>query len=225
MFQEAYQSTWEIDTVIIREDAYEALAKEIDTLPTEQIMIANKRDFQALSTHVQAEGIITILSFPDTKDRLAQSNARPFATGPTFILDGIQDPGNLGTIIRTIDWFAIPNLVYGPGTVDLYSPKTLRSSMGSVFRVHTTYVKDLLAFVQQCQGKVWLTAMRGTPLSEVDFRKNDFIILGNEANGISEALKGLSGIHFVSIVGKGSAESLNVGVAAGIMAWEISKML
>ena len=95
---------------------------------------ADSQVFSSLSSQERSEGIMAVVHFPDEK--WEQEARNRWQEGPGIVLDGIQDPGNLGTIIRTADWFGIPWVICLGGTVDVYNPKVLRSSMGSVFRVH-----------------------------------------------------------------------------------------
>jgi TrmH family RNA methyltransferase len=131
------------------------------------------------------------------------------------LLDGIQDPGNLGTIIRTADWFGIDQILCTPTTVDLYNPKTLQATMGSFLRVNVHY-EDLKPFLIEYQEKVYAALMDGIPYQQIPKEQVKMILLGNEGKGISEELLPLLK-NPITIVGKGQAESLNVGVACGIL--------
>ncbi len=133
-----------------------------------------------------------------------------------LVLDGINDPGNLGTIIRTADWYGIRNLVCSPDTVDLYNPKVINSTKGSYTRVNVCYMDLEQLFTSNSKIPVFAAFMDGKAVYEVKGRLPLFLLLGNEANGISKDL-----VPFISqkitIPKVGNAESLNVGVAAGII--------
>lgn len=132
-----------------------------------------------------------------------------------LILDNIQDPGNLGTIIRTADWFGITQIVCSENTVDLYNYKTLQATMGSFLRVNVHYL-NLIDFISETQLPIYGALMNGTNITEIDFNSIKILILGNEGKGISHEVIELI-TNPITIKGYGGAESLNVGVAAGIL--------
>jgi TrmH family RNA methyltransferase len=126
----------------------------------------------------------------------------------------------LGTIIRIADWFGFRHIICNKGTVDVLNPKVLRASMGSFFRVNIEYVEDLAPILAEHSSQIRVADMEGETLAEAPLQGNEFILLGNEANGISDDAHPLKKI---TIHGKGGAESLNVGVAAGIFAYTLSQ--
>lgn len=139
----------------------------------------------------------------------------------TLVCCSIQDPGNLGTIIRTADWFGIQQVVCSEDTVDLYSPKVVQSTMGSIFRVKTYYT-PLLSWLQQQIGiPVYATVLQGEDVTTFSTVKEGIILIGNESKGIPSELLELS-THKISIPGKGQAESLNASVATGIILSHLS---
>lgn len=133
----------------------------------------------------------------------------------TFLLDDIGDPGNLGTIIRTLDWFGFKNLVCSEHCADLYNPKVINSSMGSFTRVGVFYT-NLVKFIRENKLPVYGADMNGEELSRAKFPNAAFIVMGSESNGISAHIRSLL-TSSISISGFGKAESLNVGVATGIL--------
>ncbi|NCA20810.1 MAG: RNA methyltransferase [Crocinitomicaceae bacterium] len=138
-----------------------------------------------------------------------------------LILDDIQDPGNLGTIIRTADWFGIDQIVCSENTVDLYNIKTLQATMGSFMRVNVHY-KNLPNFISEIKQPIYGSLMKGTNINEIDSNSIKVLILGNEGKGISQEVINLI-TNPITINGFGGAESLNVGVAAGILMHHWSK--
>ena len=143
----------------------------------------------------------------------------------TVALDGINDPGNLGTIIRLCDWFGIEDLVCSEDTVDCYNPKVVQASMGSHTRVNITYVdlKKTLSTVSNCMG----TFMDGISIYNQTLPKTGVIVLGNEANGISENIESLINLRLsIPRFGKlKQTESLNVANAAAIVLSEFKRNL
>lgn len=134
----------------------------------------------------------------------------------TLALDNIQDPGNLGSIIRIADWFGISTIICNAQTVDVYNPKVLQATMGSVFRV-TCYYTDLLNYIiQQTSIKTYAAVLNGSNVNEMEKISNGLILIGNESAGIDEKL--IQHCDFeISIPQKGNAESLNAAVATGII--------
>jgi TrmH family RNA methyltransferase len=140
--------------------------------------------------------------------------------GLTLVLDNIQDPGNLGTIIRIADWFGISTIVCSPTCVDLYNPKVVQATMGSLFRLNVIYT-DLIAFLGGNKDKaIYGALLGGENVYETNIQKNNSIlIMGNESKGISETLKPFIN-HKITIPQFGKAESLNVAVATAILCSE-----
>lgn len=141
--------------------------------------------------------------------------------GLTLALDGIQDPGNMGTIIRTADWFGVTSIVCSKETVDIFNPKVIQSSMGSLFRVSCVYT-DLKEYLKSTEKPIYGALMEGKPLNEIKHSGDAIIVMGNEGNGVSEVIANCV-TEAVHIPGKGGAESLNVAVATGIILAELSK--
>ena len=133
----------------------------------------------------------------------------------------MQDPGNLGTLIRTADWLGFRSIVCSKGSVDVLNPKVLRSSMGSIFRVSVYYRANLTADIEAAASRCWAADMDGQALQEVSFGAKDYIVLGNEANGLSPDLRTPSGLRRLHIPGKGGAESLNVAIAGAMIGWQM----
>jgi TrmH family RNA methyltransferase len=139
--------------------------------------------------------------------------------GLTLVLDDINDPGNLGTIIRMCDWFGVKQLVCSKSTVDCFNPKVVQSAMGSLFRVPIIYT-DLEEYVTKVDTPIYGAFMDGENVRNVKVPESVHLIMGNEANGISEEIDNLI-TDKVAIKNIGnSAESLNVAVATSILLHE-----
>ncbi|MGM9699157.1 MAG: RNA methyltransferase [Prevotella sp.] len=141
-------------------------------------------------------------------------------------LDGVQDPGNLGTIIRIADWFGIDNILCSTETADAYNPKVVQATMGSLAHVHIHYV-DLPSVIASHQKRcnVYGTLLDGTDVYSTQLSTNGIIVMGNEGNGISDAIRKMVS-HKLLIPdfheGK-SAESLNVAIATAIVCSEFRR--
>lgn len=140
--------------------------------------------------------------------------------GSLLVLDGIRDPGNMGTIIRTADWFGIRNIVCSNDCVDVYNPKVVQSSMGSIARVKIHYT-DLAAYLANTEQEIYATVMDGESIWEVKPGKGIYVI-GNESNGIRPEVM-QHATKKISIPSAGEAESLNAAVAAGIVLAVLNK--
>lgn len=133
----------------------------------------------------------------------------------TIVLDGIQDPGNLGTIIRIADWYGIKNIVCSLDCVDIYNPKTIQATMGSFARVNVYYT-TLNEVFKDNNLPVYGALMQGTSLYQTNVPQHGILLIGNEGKGISNDL--LNHItHPITIPKIGDAESLNAGIAAAII--------
>lgn len=141
-----------------------------------------------------------------------------------IILDSIQDPGNMGTIIRTADAAGATGVIVSKGCVDVYNPKVLRSTMGSVFHVPICVSEDIFEVMESMKKrniKICASHLEGNyDYFEMEYKKSIAIVIGNEANGISEKVKNYADI-LVRIPMPGRAESLNASVAAGILMYEV----
>ncbi|GHT46989.1 RNA methyltransferase [Bacteroidia bacterium] len=144
----------------------------------------------------------------------------------TLILDGIQDPGNLGTIIRLADWFGIKNLICSPDTADVYNPKTVQASMGGIAHVKVFYesLPDLLDEWQDIP--VYGTFLDGKTIYQEKLASTGFIVMGNEGKGIRPALaKRITNRLYIPNFPPGteSTESLNVAVATAVICAEFRR--
>lgn len=140
-----------------------------------------------------------------------------------LVLDGIQDPGNLGTIIRLCDWFGITDIICSPDTVDCYNPKVLQATMGSITRVNIQY-KSIEPFLETTELPVFGTFMDGVGVNNSKLPEKGIMVMGNEGKGISEEVI-RSCTHRLAIpqFGENTAESLNVASATAILLHEIRR--
>lgn len=166
---------------------------------------------------------ISLLQHP--KDSVAVCELRnqsPISADIQLVLDNIQDPGNLGTIIRLCDWFGVETLLCNTQTVDCYNPKVVQASMGSLTRVAVHYL-DLAAFLTTTALPVYTMDLEGENLYTATFPKDCILILGNEANGISSEVRALSNevITIPRFSQHQRTESLNVAMAGAIILSEV----
>jgi TrmH family RNA methyltransferase len=133
----------------------------------------------------------------------------------SLMLDDLQDPGNLGTLIRIADWFAVENIICSENSVDCYNPKVVQSTMGSLSRVNVFYT-DLFSFIPKNKVPVFATTLNGTSIYQLPKIKEGIILIGNESKGVHEDLLKIIS-HQITIPKLGHAESLNAAVAGGII--------
>jgi TrmH family RNA methyltransferase len=139
----------------------------------------------------------------------------------TIVLDGIQDPGNMGTIIRTADWFGITQIVASEDTVDVYNPKVIGATMGSFMRVSVTY-KNLAEWLPTIKLPVYGALLEGENVFTIKTPNKGLLVIGSEGKGIRENILELI-THPVTIPKIGDAESLNAGIAAGIIVAQLTR--
>jgi TrmH family RNA methyltransferase len=222
ILEEALQNSQDIEWVICREgetlDGFEGI-------DSEKTFSADEKTFRELSGQVNPEGVLTVLRIPGPEQFLNVNSAdeMPSIDGHALLLDDIRDPGNLGTLIRTADWMGFEAIVCSAGTVDVFNAKVLRSSMGSVFRVRIIYLKEFVSWVEKVAESVWVADLDGEAADRMNMSERPFLLLGNEANGVSEELRGVSGICKVHIPQFGGGESLNVAASGAILSWEMKR--
>ena len=197
-----------IEALIIQEDQIEDFQHTKTAIYT-----ASAQDLQKLTQLKTPKTLNAIVHYPTASAWKEGQKA--------LLLDQIQDPGNLGTIIRTADWFGIEHIFCAPGTADYLNPKVIHASMASAFRVNLHY-QPLAPLIQKYPSQSYGAYMDGINFEEIDPQHIQFLILGHEGHGISPALSALLP-NRIGILQKGAAESLNVAVAAGILLQHLSK--
>lgn len=184
------------------------------------IMVVADSIFENISDTKTPQGIMAVVSQLDYQLEKIISKEQGFFV----IADQVQDPGNLGTLIRTAHASGADGVFLSSGCVDLYNPKTIRATMGSVFHIPIWRDMDmawLMKELKTTKTNVYATALgESKVLYAYDYTKKTAIIIGNEANGISEETKNMVS-HFIKIPMPGGAESLNASIAAGICMFEI----
>lgn len=204
---ELIQNFPQLIRLIVCKNSFAEKSVELKVIRNERIFQANTEEMERITTLNSASTVLAVVEkFQPKAINISKS---------LLLLDGIQDPGNLGTIIRTADWFGIDQILCSPTTVDLYNSKTLQATMGSFLRVNVHY-EDLKPFLLENQTEIYAALMDGIPYQQIPKEKVKMILLGNEGKGISPDLIPLLK-NPITIPGKGQAESLNVGVACGVL--------
>ncbi|MDO5375895.1 MAG: RNA methyltransferase [Staphylococcus rostri] len=179
----------------------------------QECFVINQKVAEALSGTVTPQGVFAVIQ----KATVTSENAQQ-----VLILDRIQDPGNLGTLMRTADAAGLDLVVLAKGTADVYQEKVLRASQGSVFHIPTIEVDNVVEYVQNFAGPVYGTALENAvSYHEVPSKQETFaLVLGNEGQGMSDELLNAT-TQNVTIPIYGRAESLNVAIAAGILMFHL----
>ncbi|MDD4777658.1 MAG: RNA methyltransferase [Fermentimonas sp.] len=190
-------------------------------LKAEEIIEASTNELKKASFLKTPPSIIAVFYRPDS-----EIDKKNLKNKLSLVLDGVQDPGNVGTIIRIADWFGIENIICSEDCADVYNPKTVQATMGSIARVSVTYT-DLTKFLNSLSDiPVYGTLLNGNNIYDEELSENGLIIMGSEGKGISD--KVLSYIsHNLYIpeypAGVMTSESLNVAVATAIVCSEFRR--
>lgn len=216
LYQEAINEAWQFEAIILPEG--ESPVIDLDSAPA-PVFLTIPSVFKRISSQVSPEGPISVLRMPQTTHSSLQNELLP--EGPGLLIAGLQDPGNLGTIMRTADWLGFRHIVLGPDTVDVWNYKCLRASMGAIFRLQIHQVSDWKRFLTMQKGRIWIADMEGTNLENAVMGPADWLLVGNEANGISDEIRSIERLNRVTIPRQGGGESLNVAIATAILAWKL----
>lgn len=173
-------------------------------------------ELEKISALKTTQGVLAVVQIPEN-EYVSPKNLEEIV----LVLDGVQDPGNLGTIIRTADWFGFKKIVCSEDCVEVYNPKVVQATMGSLTRVSVSYqpLHDLLL---ASENPKYGTLLQGENIFTTEFASKGFLILGSEGKGISEEVLPLI-THPITIPGGKHTESLNVAVAAAICCTELSR--
>lgn len=200
--------------------------RPVDPLPCPLTEISEK-ELDQISVLQQPNKVVALVEMP-----VSMKNPVPAPTSGLFLLlDQIQDPGNLGTIIRIADWFGITDVFCSPDTVDCFNPKVIQSTMGSLFRVNVHYLPLADLLVKNSQSAhlpVYATLLDGEDIYSGKLSADGLIILGNESRGINPVLRPfITKSLFIPSKSSGydGAESLNVAVATGIVCAEFFRQM
>ena len=209
VIQELVESNFELVHLYTTQNDFEQVSTDKRTLIAES-------DLKKITALATPNSCLAVFKMPAEK-KIGES-------GLILALDSIRDPGNLGTILRLCDWFGIDQLICSKETVDIYNPKVVQATMGSITRVNVNYV-DLENFVSQAKLPVFGTFMDGNNIYKTNLPQEGIIIMGNEANGISPELEKLAK-NRLTIPRFGTVlktESLNVATATAIILSEFRR--
>ena len=209
VIQELLQSNFELEHLYSTQDDFEEVSKAKKTL-------IDDNDLKKISALSTPNTCLAVFKMPVEKNIIE--------SGLIVALDSIRDPGNLGTILRLCDWFGINQLLCSKETVDIYNPKVVQATMGSIARVNVNYI-DLNAFIARTKLPVFGTFMDGENIYKINLPQEGIIVMGNEANGISAELEKLiqNRLTIPRFGDIQKTESLNVATATAIILSEFRR--
>lgn len=211
---EFLQSAYTIETIYHTPAIAPKLLKLSHKINTIEISLTILQKISSLKSPADVIAVVKIPNWPALKPISLKNKF-------TLVLDGIQDPGNMGTIIRTADWFGITDIICSEDTVDVYNPKVVQATMGSLSRVNLHYT-DLIDILSTANLPVYGALLNGDNIYDTTFGTEGLIIMGNEGNGLRpEIIKLVS--KAITIPRFGGAESLNVAIATAIFCSEINR--
>lgn len=233
MFLEAPKE-W-IEEVYVSEGFWEELERQTDSncgstealkedagkkLKNCKYEVVSTEVFEKMSDTQTPQGILCVLRQAHyTLEHMMQTGKAPLF----LVLENLQDPGNLGTIMRTGEGAGISGVIMSKETVDLYNPKTIRATMGSIYRVpflYTDNLHDTIRQMQKCGVNVYAAHLKGTKNYDAfDYRKPTAFLIGNEGNGLTDETAALADTY-IRIPMEGQLESLNAAVASAILMYE-----
>jgi TrmH family RNA methyltransferase len=209
VIQELLESNFELDHLY-------TTINDFETVQSSKRSLINEQELKKISALSTPNTCLAVFKMP-SENKISNS-------GLILALDDIRDPGNLGTILRLCDWFGIKQIVCSKETVDIYNPKVVQATMGSITRVSVNYV-DLKMFLNQTEMPVFGTFMNGDNIYQSDLPQDGIIIMGNEANGISAEIEKLvtSRLTIPRFGELQKTESLNVATATAIILSEFKR--
>lgn len=194
-----------------------------ECLKRTNVQETDENEMRTVSNFQSLPEVVALVEIPEYT-----SDEEVIRSSLSLVLNGIQDPGNLGTILRLADWFGIRNIFCDSDCAGIYNPKCIQASMGAIFRVKTFYT-DLPSLIRKYKSETFHcygTFLAGEDIYRTQLATEGFIIMGNEGKGISPEIEQLVDLRLTipSFAGNpDSTESLNVGVAAGIMLSEFKR--
>lgn len=209
-----------LDSIYVSETFYENNREIVDRYKTEPYVISDKV-FNSVSDTGTPQGILALVKMNEfaLDDILGNNGEAPFI----IIAEKLQDPGNMGTIIRTAEGAGATGIIISSDSVDIYNPKVVRSTMGSIFRVPVYVSSDLATDIDRVKEKgvtIFGAHLKGKEFFEKDFKKPCGFLVGNEGKGLSDKISSRAD-DLIKIPMKGKVESLNAATSAAVISYEV----
>jgi TrmH family RNA methyltransferase len=205
---ETLNSTLQVRAVYATNDFIEGQKLTLNRYRGDLIQV-KENELSSLGEYATNDSALAIVAIPDNTGFNVEADEF------VIMLDDIRDPGNLGTIIRTADWYGITKIIASEETADIYNNKVIQSSMGSFTRIQVFYT-DLVEFLKENNAPVYGTFLNGENAHAFSFGKGGIVLVGNEANGISMEVEKFV-THKITIPHYGKAESLNAAIATAVI--------
>ena len=219
MVQEALNENAAIDKIVVCEDCINdgTIKQELlYEIAKQECIYVSEKVFQSITQVTNPQGILAVLKRESEKEKIS------YDEDIIVVLDGVQDPGNLGTIIRTIDSVGLSQLILSEQTADPFNPKVVRSTMGAIYRINcirSEKIVETLKNIKKHKYEILATSLQtNETIYDIDYKKK-VLVIGNEANGVSKEVLELANKK-IKIPMLGKTESLNVAVATGIILYE-----
>ncbi len=216
--QEAIMSSQSILKIVVNDEGVESL-KGLNVSSKTEVIVLDDDLFKIVSDTVNSQGIIALMN-------LKKYNLENLEFNRALLIDQVQDPGNVGTLIRSADAFNFDVVISLKGSCDIYNPKTVRSTMGSLF--HIPIIKDvtdgdIYNFLKSQNTNIYATNLskNSIEINKVEVNTPFVIVIGNESKGVSKFWKEVSDYNIIIPI-RGKAESLNAGVAGSIAMYQFS---
>ena len=219
LIEEAVKENAKIKKIVVCEDTtrtYEIPTNVMLEIAKYECIYVTEKIFATITQVTNPQGIMAIIEKNDKNKEI------DFTQDIIVALDDVQDPGNLGTILRTVDSIGLNQIIVSKETADAFNPKVVRSTMGAIFRIKIIEVEDLKQTVKEMKKhhfKLMVTSLQTeNSIYDIDFHKK-IIVIGNESNGVSKEIQDMAD-EKAKIPMLGKTESLNASVAAGIVMYE-----
>jgi TrmH family RNA methyltransferase len=223
VLDEALNSSWEVKEIFLTGENFPLLQKYTDQKKLDDIQLfkLSENDFKKISSEVTPSGVAALVK------KKTFNIKSLFVSHINLILafDKISDPGNLGTILRTADWFGFQSIVLSKESVEFTNPKVIRASMGSIFHLNIYDEIELNKFVNNCKKEGYSvigTTTNGQNITKYSLPERAVLIFGNESKGISQEILSQCS-EIISIPSFGKAESLNLAISTSIILYEFKR--
>jgi TrmH family RNA methyltransferase len=217
--EELLGSAWQAEMILASQEAAEFIHKAAAAKKV-PVHVLPEHELDRVGTFEKGNELVAIAVMPDQpKFRAPSGNELVLA------LDGIADPRNMGGLLRIADWFGVGQVICSQDCMEVYNPKCVQSTMGSLFRVQVRYARlyDELPMCVAAGASLYFADMGGAPVFDVQLKRPAVLVLGSESHGLSEAVRAVAEATVVSIPRLGKAESLNVAMAASALCTEFAR--
>lgn len=216
---DAYENNIKFDKLIVTETALKKYKDSVELFSnnSDSCYVLTENLFKKISDTNSPQGVIVVAKVPETSKVISKE-------GRYIALENLADPSNLGAIARTAEALGVNGIIISSDSCDPFSPKSLRSSMGTLLRLPVFVVDDIMSCIKSNQLRSFACVVDrdADNISSFDFKNGDVLLIGNEANGLSGNVKS-SADFLITIKMQGKAESLNAAAAAAIAMWEMTK--